>query len=111
MHVIERAIEYYHTADGEAPFREWLDSLKDAKAQQIVDARLARLRSGLLGDCASVGNGVFELRIHIGGGYRIYFGQVGHKVVLLLWGGLKKSQSSDIEKAKTYWNDYRKMIK
>lgn len=107
MDVIERTVEYYRTPEGKIPFREWLNSLKDVKIQQIIDSRLARLRSGLLGSRASVGNGVYELKIHFGSGYRIYFGEVGNKIVLLLWGGVKKSQPQDITKAKGYWNDYR----
>lgn len=111
MDVIERVVEYYFTADGNSPFHEWLNSLKDANTQKSIDARLARLRVGNFGDCVPIGDGVYELRIHMGAGYRIYFGQVGHKIVLLLWGGVKKSQSRDIIRAKMYWNDYWRQIR
>ena len=70
-------------------------------------ARLERLKSGNLGDCRSVGSGVFELRLDFGPGYRIYFGQVSNTIVLLLCGGDKSSQTRDIERAKTYWLEYK----
>jgi putative addiction module killer protein len=60
-----------------------------------------------LGDCQSVGNGVFELRIDYGSGFRIYFGQIGMTIVILICGGDKNTQDRDIRQAKEYWTDYR----
>lgn len=69
--------------------------------------RLNRLRLGNFGDCKSVGDGVFELRMMFGPGYRVYFGRDGERVVMLLCGGDKDTQQKDVELAKHYWRDYR----
>ena len=106
MEVQPRQIENYLRADGTSPFENWYDSLRDTKARVIIKSRLDRVEFGNLGDCSSVGDGVFELRIDYGPGYRVYFGQVGLTIVLLLIGGDKKTQKQDIEKAKEYWEDY-----
>jgi putative addiction module killer protein len=71
---------------------------------------MARFESGNLGDCAPVGGGVMETRIHDGPGYRLYFGMAGHEIILLLCGGGKQTQKSDIEKAQRYWNDARETL-
>ena len=65
---------------------------------------------GNLGDCHGVGDGVQELRIDYGPGYRVYFGQVGSTIVLLLCGGDKSTQAKDIEQAKRYWSEYRRRL-
>ncbi|NCS51054.1 MAG: type II toxin-antitoxin system RelE/ParE family toxin [Microcystis aeruginosa G13-05] len=102
-----REIERYVTADGQIPFDNWFDSIRVSKTQTIISKRLDRVRMGNLGDYRSVGGGVFELRIDYGPGYRIYFGQVGTTIVLLLCGGDKSSQIKDIRQAQKYWRDYR----
>jgi len=102
-----RKIERYVTADGQIPFDNWFDSIRVSKTQTIISKRLDRVRMGNLGDYRSVGGGVFELRIDYGPGYRIYFGQVGTTIVLLLCGGDKSSQIKDIRQAQEYWRDYR----
>jgi putative addiction module killer protein len=81
----------YVTQDGREPFSEWLVSLKDAKARAKIRVRLDRVSLGNPGDCHGVGEGVQELRIDYGPGYRVYFGQEGHAVVLLLCGGDKRT--------------------
>ncbi len=108
--MIEHSIEYYYTVDGKIPYREWFYSLKDEKTIAIIHARLARVRVGNMGDCVPVGEGVFELKIHFGPGYRLYFGQIGYRTVLLLYGGTKKTQVKDITRAKEYWRDYRRRL-
>ncbi len=70
--------------------------------------RLDRLEQGNFGDCKAVGDGVLELRMDFGPGYRVYFAEDGPDVVLLLLGGDKSTQDKDIETAKTYWREYRK---
>ena len=103
----ERDIKEYLTAAGKSPFSDWLDGLRDRQARAIIRKRINRLRQGNLGDSKPVGDGVFELRIDFGPGYRSYFGQDGETIVVLLCGGDKSSQDADIKKAKEYWKDYR----
>jgi putative addiction module killer protein len=98
----------YQTASGEEPVTDWLQSVRDKQAQAKVRIRLKRLEAGIFGDCESVGEGVMELREHLGAGYRVYFGRHGQSVVILLCGGSKKTQSSDIRKAREYWADWKR---
>ncbi|MFB2838873.1 MULTISPECIES: type II toxin-antitoxin system RelE/ParE family toxin [Floridanema] len=107
MEAQPREIQRYVTPDGKIPFTEWLNSLRDIKAQIKIRGRLERVALGNLGDYRSVGEGVFELRINYGPGYRIYFGQVGSIIILLLCGGDKSTQDQDINTAKEYWAEYR----
>jgi putative addiction module killer protein len=88
-------------------FRKWERKLKDRKARALIAARLYRLASGLAGDVSPVGDGVSELRIHYGPGYRVYFRQQGETIVILLCGGDKDTQARDIATAKRLaeqWN-------
>ena len=103
-----REIRRYIKLDGTSPFQEWFDSLRDTQTQAKIDARLDRVKLGNLGDYRSVGKGVCELRIDYGPGYRVYFGQVGSTLVLLLCGGDKSTQKQDIRKAQEYWEDYER---
>ncbi len=102
-----REIQYYRTSDGQRPFIEWLESIRNLNTQARIQARLERLEDGNFGDCQPVGEGVSELRLHFGAGYRIYFGQVDNTIVLLLCGGDKSSQTQDIRQAKIYWQEYK----
>ena len=101
-------ISYYLTESGGKPFKEWLDELKDIVARQKIRIRLDRVRLGNLGRNRSVGNGVYELKIHYGPGYRVYYGLEKKAVVLLLLGGDKSSQEKDIIQSKLYWQDYKR---
>lgn len=107
MEVQPKEIQRYSTPEGRVPFDEWFGSLRDANAKVKIDTRLDRLQEGNVGDSRSVGEGVCELRINYGPGYRVYFGQVGETIVLLLVGGDKSTQDRDIRKAKEYWTNYR----
>lgn len=107
METTERFIQEYITGEGKNPFREWFDSLKDIRTQAKVDVRLGRLRFGNFGDTKSLGKGVYELRIHFGPGYRIYYGLEGNKIVILLCAGDKSSQKKDIKKAVIFWEEYK----
>lgn len=108
METIEKEIEYYETVDGKQPFRNWFLSLRDMTTRNKIDARIRRVESGNFGYCRSLGEGLMELKIDFGPGYRVYFGQVGNKLVILLNGGSKKSQQKDINTAHEYWADYRR---
>lgn len=81
-------------------FEFWVTQLKDIRAKTLISTRLSRLANGLLGDVRPVGEGVSELRIHYGPGYRIYFQQRGNTLLLLLCGGDKSSQTRDIVEAR-----------
>lgn len=98
----------YITTNGKNLLAEWLDSLGDLLAKEIIQARLNQVKRGTLGDCKPVGEGVSELRIFYGPGYRIYFGQVTTDQPLLLCGGDKSTQVQDIIKAKQHWQDYQR---
>ncbi len=102
-----RNLVLYETADGKCPWDEWFNGLKDRKEQAALDARLLRLQRGQRGDCKRVGAGVYELRVHYGPGYRVYFGKDGDSLVVLLCGGSKGTQKRDIARAKAYWTEYR----
>ena len=108
MDVSEKQVESYVRADGSCPFEDWMTSLRDQRARARIRTRIDRVQLGNLGNCEPVGGGVSELKIDYGPGYRVYFGQVGTKLVILLCGGDKSSQSEDIKKAIEYWEDYKK---
>ena len=99
------AIYYYRASSGRCPFKEWFDSL-DQRIQQIIDARLTRVRRGLLGQADSLGGGLWELKFDLGPGFRIYYARAGKAVVILLHAGQKKGQAGDIQAAREYWADY-----
>src|SRR5436190_6781604 len=97
----------YRTKDGKEPFIEWLESLKDKTGRANITNRLNRVAHGNYGDCESVGNGIHELRIHYGPGYRVYFSEQHETIILLLLGGSKRTQAKDIKKAKQFWAEFR----
>ena len=86
-------------------FRSWLADLRDRRAVARIAARIDRLKLGNPGDVKSVGDGVSELRIDYGPGYRLYFKRVGQEIVLLLCGGDKSTQDRDIQRAKVLATD------
>jgi len=99
-------IEYYETDSGTSPYLEWEAELsRDLRSQ--VHKRLNRVRLGNLGDINSIDgeSSLYEFRLHVGPGYRIYFGRQGKKIVVLLCAGDKGSQKRDILRAKKYWRD------
>lgn len=104
MEATPKELHIYVTENGLAPFNEWLASLRDIKARAKIRVRLDRVSLGNLGDCHGVGDGVQELRIDYGPGYRVYFGRVGAAIVLLHCGGDKSTQAE----AMRYWNEHRR---
>jgi len=103
-----KKIDYYVTENDKAPFLEWSDNL-DMKSQIIVDRLIQRVaQGGAKKSIKSLKDGVFEIKIPHASGLRVYFGEEGDKIILLLLGGDKKTQNRDIKKAKEYWSDYGK---
>ena len=98
---------HYTNADGRDLIEVWLSGLRDQRAVARIAARVERLELGLLGDCRSVKGGVRELCIDYGPGYRIYFATLQKSVILLLCGGTKGTQQSDIAEAKARLKDWR----
>ena len=106
-----RTINFYQIPNSPEPFTEWFLSIRDTKTRQRIQARLTSVRAGNLGNHRFVGNGVWELRLDFGPGYRIYYSEVDNTIVLLLCGGDKSSQQRDIERAKHYWTEYKERHK
>ncbi len=100
-------LEYYVTNDGKVPFREWLHDLKDISARAKIRVRLDRVRLGNLGDSRSLGEGVYELKVDCGPGYRIYYAHEGKRIILLLMGGDKPAQAKDVVRAKSFLEDWK----
>lgn len=111
MDSVPREIREYLTEEGKNPFSDWFKSLRDVRTQARIDARLNRLRCGQFGDAKAVGGGVHELRLDFGPGYRVYFGQNGRVLIILLCGGDKRTQTRDIARAQTYWSSYMRRIR
>ena len=100
-------IRLYEDNNRREPFTQWLSSL-DSAAQARILARLDRTAKGNWGDFRSIGKGIFELRYHFGPGYRVYFGKVKKFTIVLLTGGTKASQKSDIKLAEQLWSMFQR---
>jgi len=101
-------IHEYTDEQGRSPYAEWLSSLRDVRARARIILQVDRMELGLLGDSEPMGEGLSELRIHYGPGYRVYYRKTEQHFYLLLCGGDKATQSSDIKRAKAYWHDYKR---
>jgi putative addiction module killer protein len=99
---------YYRDENGRSPFIEWITALRDKMAKARIAARLRQIESGNLGDAKPVGEGVTELRIDVGAGYRVYCRRHGQHWVILLCGGDKDSQTKDIARAQALWEDWKR---
>jgi putative addiction module killer protein len=99
-------VRYYITKTGKDVVDEWIAGLADDRTEARILARIERLSSGNFGDRKALGGGLFELRIDTGPGYRVYCAMIGRTCVLLLCGGDKRKQSSDIQRARGYFKDY-----
>lgn len=100
-------LRIYTDSEGRAPFERWLDELADRQARAKIRARLARVEAGNLGDCKPLRDGVQELRIDYGPGYRVYLSRQGAVLVLLLCGSDKSDQRREIANAIAYLNDWK----
>jgi len=100
-------IRHYLTATGADPIADWLRDMRDAQAKIAIIRRLNRLEQGNFGDFKPLRDGVHELRIDVGPGYRVYYARAGKVVMLLLCGGSKRTQNTDIDRACEYWRDWQ----
>ena len=102
-----RTVKYFTGLNGKSPAKEWLNTITDKLTSGILIRRIWLASVGQFGDHKSLDSGVFELRIHHGAGYRIYYGIYKDEVILILIAGSKNAQTKDIEKAKAYWIFYK----
>jgi putative addiction module killer protein len=100
-------IRHYVSRSGRDIFDHWLTHLEDSRTQAKIAVRINRMAAGNFGDCKSLGQGLFELRVDWGPGYRVYYAMLGTQCALLLCSGEKRKQSSDIERARKYLKDYK----
>jgi len=107
MQIKQRLIDYYRTSSGKEPVREWLSALKDKITQAILYKRIRQAGLGQFGKTRNVGDGVWELKIDYGPGYRVYYGIHNDELILLLMAGSKRTQSADIKKARAYWIEWK----
>ena len=101
-------IRHYLTRSEKDPFMEWRRQLRDTKAKIAIDRRVNRMELGNFGDYKPCQDGVWELRIDVGQGYRVYYAIAGMQVILLLCGGDKRMQDADIDRACAYWQDWQR---
>ena len=97
----------YQSSNGKDILTEWVNKLRDRRTRLAIDRRIIRLESGNFGDHKYLKDGVSELRLDIGPGYRLYYARDGDRIILLLCGGDKNTQKNDIEKACGYWFDWQ----
>lgn len=100
-------IRHYININGQDCFADWREQIRDRKALIAIDRRIIRVELGNFGDHKYLREGVWELRIDVGPGYRVYYAKAGVTVVLLLCGGDKRKQDADIERACTYWKEWK----
>ncbi|HPO44271.1 MAG TPA: type II toxin-antitoxin system RelE/ParE family toxin [Spirochaetota bacterium] len=108
MQARKRTVLHY-VVDGRDIFEQWLRALPDLVGQAATVKRLGRMEEGNFGDCRGLGSGLWELRVHSGPGYRVYFGEDGPVIIVILCGGDKRSQTRDIRKARKFWDEYRRL--
>jgi putative addiction module killer protein len=100
-------VRHYVSRAGRDVFDDWLSRLHDERTQAKIASRINRLAAGNFGDCKPLRQGLWELRIDWGPGYRVYYAMIGRVCVLILCGGDKRRQSSDIDRALAYLQDYK----
>lgn len=103
-------IRHYVAPNGKDVFSEWRQNIRDGKARIAIDRRINRMESENFGDHKFCRDGVWEMRIDVGPGYRVYYAIAGVQVVLLLLGGDKRTQDVDIDRACAYWQDWQRRL-
>lgn len=101
-------IRHYLNRDAKDVYLEWYCKLRDMKARIALDRRINRIELGNFGDHKFCRDGVWELRIDVGQGYRVYYAVAGNQIILLLCGGDKRTQNADIDRACEYWQDWQR---
>ncbi|MBP9805763.1 MULTISPECIES: type II toxin-antitoxin system RelE/ParE family toxin [Pseudomonadota] len=101
-------IRHYLTADGKDIYLDWLKQVRDPIAKVQLVKRVNRVEQGNFGDHKFCRDGVWEMRIDVGAGYRVYYAQAGSRIMLLLCGGDKRTQDADIGRAVRYWQDWQR---
>ena len=99
---------HYLTEDGADLYQDWLDHLRDLRARVAIDRRIDRLINGNFGDYKFCRDGIWELRIDVGPGYRVYYAQADSAIVLLLCGGDKRTQDRDVAQVAACWKDFQR---
>lgn len=105
---MEYTLEIYKMQNGRSPYLEWLETVKDMKTKTAIVSRIGRLAMGNPGDFKNLDDGLCEMRIDHGQGIRIYYSQVGKKIILIVAGGLKRTQDKDVKRAKEFLKDFKK---
>jgi putative addiction module killer protein len=103
-------IRHYLAPNGKDVFSEWRRSIRDGQAKIAIDRRINRMELENFGDHRFCRDGVWELRIDIGPGYRVYYAIAGTRILLLLLGGDKRRQDADIDRACAYWQDWQRRV-
>jgi putative addiction module killer protein len=103
-------IRHYLTGSGRDIYQAWLDGIRDMRARVAIQRRIDRLAAGNYGDHKFCRDGIWELRIDVGAGYRVYYARAGQTILLIVCGGDKRSQATDIERAVKCWNDYLRRL-
>lgn len=111
MQIRPESVLNYVTPTGRDPYRQWYRGIKDEKTRAIITTRIERLQLGNPGDSRRLNKDLYELRIDYGPGYRVYFGFLYNKIIILLCGGTKRTQQRDIAKAQNFWNEFLERIK
>jgi putative addiction module killer protein len=101
-----KRVRLFLTENNSCPFEDWFLSIRDLAGQAAISARIEKIRQRLESNMKALGDGVYEAKIYTGPGYRIYFGKEDSSIVVLLGGGTKQRQSSDIKQAQRNWRDY-----
>ena len=105
----KKVVKIYQDQFGREPYTEWIRAFKDPIIRARIRKRISKVEEGNLGVLEPVGEGVLELKLHFGPGYRVYFGEFGTKLVVILCGGDKSSQKEDIRKAKNLWKEFKEL--